>query len=257
MTLNGLNPAHVAAHSPTIKARHDTATARVATWLDHPGPTGYVAWSGGRDSTVVAHMANQAHPGVPIVWFNSGLEFPDTAPYIDQIAHEHHFNLHVIDATPDALTIMRTAGTWNHDTNTAWDVPDLHTALITVPARTARDRYGAHELWGMRAEESQARQALLRPGRGEFTRTDGTRTLAPIWSWTALDVDAYLARHQIREHPAYGLLRAAGASGKDLRVGLAVDGNNLAHGRVVWLRRIYPDLYAQIEQALPRVREWT
>ena len=54
----------------------------------------------------------------------------------------------------------------------------------------------------------------------------------------------------------YTKLRALGASGKDLRVGLAFDGNCLEYGRVTWLRRGWPDLYASVERALPRVREW-
>ncbi len=39
---------------------------------------GYVAFSGGKDSLAVLHMALAVEPNVPVAFFDSGLEFPDT-----------------------------------------------------------------------------------------------------------------------------------------------------------------------------------
>lgn len=250
----GMDPAQVAAHLPSATRRFADATATVAAHLDAHG--GYVSLSGGKDSTTVAHLAHTARPGTPIVWFDSGLEFPDTGPYIHALAERFDWNLHVITATPDALSILAASGAWDHDAPPGWDAPDLHHALVTAPAEQARDRFGHAEAWGLRAAESAGRRALLAPGGGTFTRADGTVVCSPIWSWRDLDVTAYLAAHQIDPHPAYARLKAAGATGKDLRVGLALDGNGLSFGRIVWLRRCYPDLYARIHAVLPRLREW-
>lgn len=250
----GLNPAHVAAHLRSARDRFATATDTVSSHLHTHG--GYVSWSGGRDSTAVVHLAAAANPNVPVVWFDSGLEFPDTHTYIHNLAQSWGLNLHIIKATPDALSIMETSGAWDHDAPPGWDAPDLHEALITRPAQQARELFGRAEVWGLRAAESQGRRALLAPRRGAFTRADGTVVCSPIWAWREVDVTAYLAAHNIAENPAYERLRAAGATGKDLRVGLALDGNNLNFGRVVWLRRCYPDLYRDIVLRLPRLREW-
>lgn len=251
----GLDPAHVAAHLRSARERFTSARHHVGDHLQAHG--GYVSWSGGRDSTAVVHLAHCADPDVPVVWFNSGLEFPDTHTYIHDLAQAWNLNLHVIDATPDALSIMEASGAWDHDAPPGWDAPNLHDALITQPARLARSRFGHSEVWGLRAAESQGRRALLTPGQGTFARADGTVVCSPIWAWREVDVTAYLAAHHITENPAYARLRAAGATGKDLRVGLALDGNNLNFGRVVWLRRCYPALYRDIEARLPRLREWS
>lgn len=253
--MNGLDPAAVAAHLPSARDRFAAAAATTRTHLNAHG--GYVTWSGGRDSTVVTHLASRISPDIPVVWFDSGLEFPDTHTYIHHLADLWNLNLHIIEATPDALSIMEQSGAWDHDREPDWSTPDLHHALVTQPATTARRRFGNAELWGLRADESKVRKALLAPGRGTITRADGTLTHSPIWSWRDLDVTAYLARHHIEENPVYTRLRAAGATGKDLRVGLALDGNNLQYGRVVWLKRCYPDLYRSVEARLPRVREWS
>lgn len=252
--LDGLDPAVAAAHLPSARARFATARDMVDTHLSTHG--GYVSWSGGRDSTAAVHLAWTVHPGVPVVWFDSGLEFPDTHTYIAELAERWNLNLHIIKAAPDALTIMEQSGAWDHSAEPDWSAPDLHDALVTIPARTARERYGRAEVWGLRAAESGARRALLTPGQGSYTRADATVVCSPVWAWRDIDVTGYLSAHDIEENPAYGRLRAAGAAGKDLRVGLAVDGNSLNFGRVIWLRRCYPATYRLIEARLPRLREW-
>ena len=49
---------------------------RIAEHLDEHD--GFVSWSGGKDSTVVVDLARQVDPHVPIVFFDSGLQFPET-----------------------------------------------------------------------------------------------------------------------------------------------------------------------------------
>ena len=206
---HGLDPALVAAHLPSAQARFSSARRATQSHLDHHG--GYVSWSGGKDSTVVVDLARRAQPDVPVVWFDSGLEFPDTHTYIHQLAGEWNLNLHIIKADPDALSVMEQSGAWNHDAAPDWSTPDLHETLVTVPARTARARFGSAEVWGLRASESVARRALLTPGDGVFTRTDGTVTFSPVWAWRDLDVTGYLAAHGDCREP--GLRPVAGCRG--------------------------------------------
>lgn len=251
----GLDPTALRAMLASTQRRFEQATTALADHLDTHG--GYISWSGGRDSTVVVDLARHTHPHVPVVWFDSGLEFPDTDPYIHDLAQRWDLNLHVITAQPTALDILIQSGAWHDDKEPDWTTPNLHHTLITAPAQQARTRFGTAETWGLRAGESRARRMLLAPTHGHTTRADGTRTYAPIWAWSADDVDAYLADHDIPLNPAYQRLRAAGATGKDLRVGLAVDGNNLHHGRITWLKRAYPAYYATLTDHLPRLRHFT
>lgn len=37
----------------------------------------FVSFSGGKDSTVLAHLVHEFHPDVPLVFFNTGMEFPE------------------------------------------------------------------------------------------------------------------------------------------------------------------------------------
>lgn len=254
MSSAGLDPAHLAAALPSRALKFQALLPLVREHLSTH--SGYVAWSGGKDSTVVVDLARRALPNVPICLFDSGLEFPENMAYVSDLADRWALNLHVLKAIPDALTVMRLSGAWDHQAPPRAAGPSLHEALISIPASEAVARFGHGELTGLRAQESGARQALLLSRQGRYVRANTTRVYAPLWDWRDLDVNAYLAQHDIPENPVYARLRSVGAAGRDLRVGVAFDGNNLQYGRASWLRRGWPDLYAQIEAALPRVREW-
>lgn len=46
---------------------------RIREWLEREGS--YVAFSGGKDSTVLAHLVHQVDQNVPLVFSNTGLEY--------------------------------------------------------------------------------------------------------------------------------------------------------------------------------------
>lgn len=205
---------------------------------------------------MVVRMASLIDPDVPVVFFDSGLEFPDNVAYMHDLADRWELNFHTIAAEPGALEIMAATGAWDHDAPVNTATPDLHNVLVTVPSQKAHTQFGAGNLWGLRAAESNGRRALLAPRGGTFIRKTGETVCSPIWDWRDDMVWAYLAAHKVPESPVYARLEALGATGKDLRVGLAFDGNNLNNGRVRWLRLGWPDLYERVCEALPRVREF-
>jgi phosphoadenosine phosphosulfate reductase len=238
---------------PSRRRRGDMALSRVSEHLDHHG--GFVTWSGGQDSTVVVDLANRARPGVPVIWYDSGLEFPETHTYIRQLADQLNLNLHIIPAEPDALTVLTQTGSWDH---AAAHQPgtSLHQALITGPAALAHTRFGMGELTGLRAAESAGRRILLGRGDGFYTRVDGTQVLAPIWAWSGMDVLGYLAERGLPRNPVYARLISVGAPERARRVGLVVDGNNPENGRYTYLRAGWPELWTRLTDALPRLNEW-
>lgn len=249
-----LDPARLAGMLAAAPTR--AAAARVGIERHLAVHHGYVAWSGGKDSTVCVALARQVDRAVPVCFFDSGLEFPETYAYIEDLTARLRLNLQVIPADPPALSVLRASGAWEHgvpDDRTA----DLHEAVIGRPARVAHERFGAGEIWGLRAAESAPRRLGLAAGRGTLRRRDGTVAYAPIWAWRARDVWAELARQGLPVNPVYERLRQLGADERSLRVGLLVDGNALEFGRLVWLRRGWPELYQRLVEVLPRMGEWS
>lgn len=59
-----------------------------------------VAWSGGKDSTVLLHLVRQQQPDVAVVWNNTGVEFPETWPFIRRMTEEWGLDLHIAKPSP-------------------------------------------------------------------------------------------------------------------------------------------------------------
>lgn len=50
---------------------------RIREWYEHFNGDVYVSFSGGKDSTVLAHLVHELYPDVPLVFSNTGLEYPE------------------------------------------------------------------------------------------------------------------------------------------------------------------------------------
>lgn len=242
---------------------------------------GYVAFSGGKDSLVTLDLALQAEPNIPVVFFDSGFEFPETYSYIRQVADLLDVDLRWINAQHSTLELLVQSKSWQHDGSPTNDVPNLHRTLITEPAGRAHVTFGPGELWGVRSAESQGRRTayavalrdeLARrctgpaccPDRsaqrqhhgGIIRRDDGTVAFGPIWDWSDDEVWGHIARRRLPTNPVYAKLRRLGAPNHFLRISHMLDGARLEHGRVTWLRRGWPELFEELCQYLPRLREF-
>ena len=60
----------------------------------------YMAWSGGRCSTIALHYAIQQEPDIPVVFNNTGVEYPETVKYVRYMAEK--WNLNFNELKPEA-----------------------------------------------------------------------------------------------------------------------------------------------------------
>ena len=56
-------------------------TARIIEWYQHYDGKVYVAFSGGKDSTVLLDIVRRIYPDVPAVFSDTGLEFPEVRAF--------------------------------------------------------------------------------------------------------------------------------------------------------------------------------
>lgn len=56
---------------------------RIRQWVEHYGEDGvYIAFSGGKDSSVLLDMARKIYPGVRAVYVDTGLEYPEVREFV-------------------------------------------------------------------------------------------------------------------------------------------------------------------------------
>jgi len=59
---------------------------RIIEWVEEYGESGvYVAFSGGKDSTVLLHIARSLYPNIKGMFCNTGLEFPEIVQFVNTI----------------------------------------------------------------------------------------------------------------------------------------------------------------------------
>lgn len=65
----------------------------IAHHLEEFGDKVAVAFSGGKDSEVVLYLCLQVSPGVPVVFNNTGIEYPETVRFVAMLAEQWSLNL--------------------------------------------------------------------------------------------------------------------------------------------------------------------
>ena len=155
-----------------------------------------VSYSGGKDSLATLLVVTKAIGSIPMLFADTGMEFPETYANIEQVSR--HYGLDVIRT--DGKTKFR--DTFEDQgppaVNARWC---CRVCKLTPVADLIRNRWGeCLSFIGQRRYESASRAQSERVWRNSNVRSQ--LSAAPIHNWTALHVWLYL----MREHAPYNIL---------------------------------------------------
>lgn len=68
-----------------LKAKIRLSEVRIKQWYDYWCGQVYVAFSGGKDSTVLLHIVRSLYPKTKAVFFDTGLEYPETRQFVKTV----------------------------------------------------------------------------------------------------------------------------------------------------------------------------
>lgn len=54
-----------------------------------------VAWSGGKDSTVLLYLVQKFLPNIDVIWVNTGIEFPECVKFVKELKQAWNINLYI------------------------------------------------------------------------------------------------------------------------------------------------------------------
>ena len=70
--------------SLTLEQKIQATKVRIGEWYQHWDGKVYVSFSGGKDSTVLLHIARQCYPDIEAVFVDTGLEYPEIRQFVKQ-----------------------------------------------------------------------------------------------------------------------------------------------------------------------------
>ena len=71
-----------------LKAKAHMSQARIREWYDYWDGDVCISFSGGKDSTVLAHLVHDLYPHIPMVFSNTGLEYPEIQAFAKKMGAE-------------------------------------------------------------------------------------------------------------------------------------------------------------------------
>lgn len=71
-----------------LEAKVTMTKTRIIAWYEHFDGNVCISFSGGKDSTVLAHLVHSIYPEVPLVFANTGLEYPEIQAFAKKMGAE-------------------------------------------------------------------------------------------------------------------------------------------------------------------------
>jgi phosphoadenosine phosphosulfate reductase len=174
-----------------------TDTVEMLTNLLKSGMAGDVAIvsSFGAESAVLLHLVAQVDPATPVLFLDTGKHFPETLAYRDLLVARLGLT-NLINLTPDAAELTKKDETglrWSYDPDGCCEIRKVK------PLAKALAGYDA-TITGRKAFQSSTRANLP---RFEIDGSDaqGRLKINPLIDWSAEDLAAYIAEHDLPPHP--------------------------------------------------------
>jgi len=194
-------------HSLKVEESKDIIAERLWEFI----PDVYVAFSGGKDSTVVLYLALQEYPDIPVMFNNTGVEHPATIKYVQQLVKEWDVNLIETKPIKSFWQCVKEYGYPAYRGRSKRGTGGSPRCCIYTKERPAhnviKERGYRAVLTGITGAESMQRRLLIIK-YGHCYSTDKNmpwqmRKIHPIWNWTPDDVWQFIEENGLPYNPIY------------------------------------------------------
>jgi phosphoadenosine phosphosulfate reductase len=167
-----------------LNREFETLPARkIIQWaVDNFAP--HLSISASMNDAVLIDLATEVHPGIEVVFIDTGYHFPETLETVETVRRRYGLNLRIM--------------TVPHHDEELWKVDPENCCSAVKVGQLDRALEGK-VAWmsGLRREEAATR------GQAPIVARDlrGLVKINPIATWTAADVDGYIADHDVPVNP--------------------------------------------------------
>lgn len=226
-----------------LEKKIQVTQARIIEWYETNDGKVYISFSGGKDSTVLVHIARSIYPDIKAVFIDTGLEFPEVREFalsqknVVRLKPEMNFRkvidtygypliskevsryIYVARNCPDGKVAQKFVPNNQHDLKygTAYsmvkwaglkdsDIPISHMCCDVMkkkPAKKFERETGFKPITAMMANESRLRRNSWL--KNGCNAFDSKRPISnPMSFWTENDVLEYLVKHNVPYASVYG-----------------------------------------------------
>lgn len=220
----------------------------------------YISMSFGKDSIAMSHLIWSHYPEIPMMYVNCGEfdEWPDTERVKNDFLALFPGCVFVELSAPSIWQFYKSVGFYIQDEETTKEARQAqrnYSASLgkALDAEAKRRGYDGSFI-GLRREESDNRDRLFSMrGNLYYAKTRGEWACHPLEKWTSKDVWAYIVKNNLPYNELYDLA----PEGRELARNGAMFGTRSArYGRLVFFKRVYPDLFNKFAADFPEVRAY-
>ncbi len=161
---------------------HAPASKIIAWAAETFGP--FLSLAASMADALLIDLATKVDPGIEVVFIDTGYHFPETMETVEKIRRHYGLNLRIMTVAPHAEEL--------------WKV-DPENCCSSVKVGQLDRALAGKQAWmsGLRRDEAPSRANAPIVARD----LRGLVKVNPIANWTNLDVDAYMAEHDIPYNP--------------------------------------------------------
>jgi len=176
----------------------------------------YVAWSGGKDSTFLLFLVRQLAPDVPVIFNNTGIEFPQTLEFVSRMVGE--WKLNFTELHPE-MTFWECVDKWGFPPPSRFRVGNKKTGtprccyhLKEKPViKFIKENNMKANFVGVTAWESWGRRITAgKLGLCHYSKTYGVCRIRPILFFRPDEIWYLTKKWGIPINPAYNLVPRVG-----------------------------------------------
>lgn len=221
----------------TLAQKIDHSLATIDQFIAKTDGKVYLAFSGGKDSTVLIHLCEILKKDIPCVFVNTGCEYPDIVRFVNECKEEHNIivlrpksrpkdvwakygfplvsketadNVHAVRTNPDSIKSKKVLGIlnpnsqfvlskrWRYLINEPYDTSNkCCTILKKNPSHQFQKETGLFPILGVMASESLLREKTY-IRRGGCNVWGENANSEPLSIWTDDDIWQFIRENRIK-----------------------------------------------------------
>jgi len=254
MAMNEINKRRFLLHAKTQEYQNNLVEAVLSIQQaveKCKNPT--VSFSFGKDSLVCMDMARRIKPDILVINIDRGYggDVPDALSTYSEYFFKNKINFRQVRTPQSIFEIYHEMGDL-HKIN-----KDRVKQNLIAGVKKAIVEYNIDcSIIGLRSQESTGRSKLKNKGNFYYTKSDGVFHCCPVLNWTWEQIWAYIISNDLPYLEWYDL--EAKADGYEYSrysnwAGLFM----FETGRIIKLKKNYPDLFNKFASEFPEVREYS